>query len=495
MATTIPQNHARFTVDELARITNGQVLRPGDPVVGISTDSRAIGRGSAFLALVGERFDGHTFLEGAVEAGASALVVSDTERLPEGPAIVEVEDTKLALGRLGHAHRMRWASEAHPAGPRALVAVTGSAGKTTTRKAIAALLEVVAKGQVFASVGNLNNEVGVPMSLLGLEAHHRFGVVELGTSGRGEIAYLSDIAAPDAGVITLVAPAHTAGLGTVDDVASEKGALFEALGDGGIAIANADDERVLSQLHRTRAARILSYGFDPRATYRILDRSSLGLRGSRLRIERPERVPVGVRRGVVEVISPLLGDAGALAAAAALAVAETLSSRSLPGEPVSEALATLSASPDGRLSVVSLSDGTVVIDDSYNANPASMRSSIATASELAREGGRRLVLVLGEMRELGEVEGYEHDTVGALAAASSPASIIAVSGAASRIAERARERGIDAVFAQDVSAALPTVLASVHAHDLVLVKGSRGVALEQVVRALADRAGHKGGAP
>jgi len=495
MATAIPENRASFTVAEIADATGGEILRPGGRSVGVSTDTRGLRDGMAFVALEGERFDAHAFLDEAVRHGASTLVVSKRENLPENAAVVLVPDTRVALGKLARAHRLAWASLPHASGPRALVAVTGSAGKTTTRKAITALLEGVASGEVHASLGNLNNEIGVPMTLLGLEPKHRFAVVEMGTSGQGEIARLAEIAEPDAGVVTLVAPAHTAGLGTVDDVAFEKGSLFEALKEGGIAIANADDERVLAQLRRTQARRIIGYGFAAQATYRIVERRSLGLRGSVLRIERPERIPSGTRRGVVEITSPLLGDAGAMAVAAALAVVETLTAVTMSSERASAALATLADFDDGRLSARELSDGTVLIDDSYNANPASMRSSIATAAELAREMGRRLVLVLGQMGELGDAAAKEHDALGEVAGASGAAWILAVAGEAVRIADRARERGVRAEFVPDAQAASAFATANVQPGDLVLIKGSRSVRLETVVRALEEHASQKGAAP
>ena len=495
MATSIPENRATFTVAEIAEATGGEILREGGRSVGVSTDTRALRDGMAFVALRGERFDAHGFLDEAVRRGASTLVVSKREGLPDDVGAVLVPDTRKALGALARAHRLAWAAQPHPSGGRALVAVTGSAGKTTTRKTITALLESVAPGEVHASLGNLNNEIGVPMTLLGLEPKHRFAVIEMGTSGPGEIAHLAEIAHPDAGVVTLVAPAHTAGLGTVDDVAFEKGSLFAALREGGIAIANADDERVLGQLRRTQARHILSYGFNPQATYRIVERRPLGFAGSFLRIERPERVPGGTRRGVVEITSPLLGDAGAMAVAAALAVAETLTALTMPGERATAALASLAQVADGRLTVREIGDGTIVIDDSYNANPASMRSSIATAAELARSENRRLVLVLGEMRELGDAAASEHDAIGDLAGKSGAAWVLGVSGEAARCAARARAHGIRAEFVPDAPSASAFAVANVRPGDLVLVKGSRGVRLEDVVRALEERASQKGGAP
>lgn len=495
MPTVIPKNAAPFTPSEIAEITGGELLRDGGESIGVSTDSRDISEGCAFVALRGERFDGHDFLEAAIEKGAKTLIVDKRDGLPKKGAAILVSDTKVALGELGRAHRRRWASTAHPSGVRSLVAITGSAGKTTTKKAIAALLEAVAPGEVHASAGNLNNEVGLPMTLLGLGPEHRFAVVELGTSARGEIERLSKIASPDVGVITLIAKAHVEGIGGLREVALEKGDLFATLGNDAAAIANADDPRVMAELQRTHARELISYGVERRATYRILSRKPVGFTGSRIRLERPERIPIGKKRGTVEFEFPLIGKPGALAAAAAVATVETLLSITFASERIETALSALGASADGRLSTIELADGTVILDDSYNANPASMESSISTAAELAKENKRRLVLILGEMRELGAESEAEHIAIGRLAAKSGAASVIAVSGEAARIAERARHASIAAEFVPNAHDAALLATSSVQAGDIVLVKGSRGVALEEVVRALRRPTGQKGGAP
>jgi UDP-N-acetylmuramoyl-tripeptide--D-alanyl-D-alanine ligase len=483
MATAIPHNRVPFTVDEIALATGGRVLRSGAATIGVCTDSRAVTEGSAFVALVGDKFDGHAFLEGAVRQGAHTLVISrdDVKIDGSGSAAVHVGDTRLALGDLARAHRIRWAARAHTVGPRSLVAITGSAGKTTTKTVLASVLDAAKSGTVHATAGNLNNDIGVPMTLFGLDESHRYAVVEVGTNARGEIENLARIARPDVAVLTLVAAAHTEGLGTVDDVAVEKGALIAALPPNGLAVVNADDARAVAQLQRSPAHDRLTYGFSPTADYRIVTRRPRGMSGSTVAIERS-----GAR---IEAHSPLLGDAGALAVAASLAVTEWILHRPLDPAELESALSRLTAGGEGRLAPITLADSTLVIDDSYNANPASMRSSVLTAAELARQDRRRLVLVLGEMRELGAVSPGEHASLGEMVAEQDSAHVFAVGGDADRIADAVRRRGKNAAFAASADDAVEGVLSAVQAGDLVLVKGSRGVATEKIVRALVERRG------
>jgi UDP-N-acetylmuramoyl-tripeptide--D-alanyl-D-alanine ligase len=485
VATAIPQNRAPFTVEEIAAATGGTILESGPPSAGVCTDSRAALPGSAFVALAGERFDGHAFLAQVAAQGARTLVVSRADTRPAGCAVVSVRDTKVALGDLSRAHRVRWSRAPAPGGgARVLVAVTGSAGKTTTKKVIACLLEEAMPNQVHATVGNLNNDVGLPMTLLGLEERHRFAVVEMGTNAKGEIARLAAIALPDAGVVTLVAAAHTEGLGTLEEVALEKGALLEAVSEQGLAVANADDERAKRQLGRTRARSLKTYGTSLDATYRVASRRTLGPAGATVVVERST--------GHLEVTSPLLGESGALAVAAGLCVAESVLGRELSAAEATSALAKLRGDDDGRLSPRALADGTLVIDDSYNANPASMRSSIAAAAEIARAAQRPLVLVLGEMRELGALARAEHETAGKLAAESGARLLVAVGGEAAHLDRAARALGATALFVQEADEAARVALDRVRPDDVVLVKGSRGVRTEKVVEALLAA---RGGAP
>ena len=491
MATAIPPNHARFTVEEIARATGGRILHGGAASIGVSTDTRAITAGSAFVALTGDKFDGHAFLASAVTLGARTLVISRDDVGPwsDGvvPAVVRVRDTRAALGALSHAHRMRWggdlATDRAAQAPRIVIAITGSAGKTTTKTVLARVLDAMAPGTVHATAGNLNNDVGVPMTLFGLAASHHYAVVEVGTNARGEIANLAKIAAPDAGVLTLVAAAHTEGLGSIDDVAVEKGEIFAALPARGLAVANADDERAVGQLARTLAKTLRTYGFSEKADYRVELVTTRGAKGNRLRVVRP-------RPGEpVEIESPLLGEAGALAVTASLAVAEWAVGRAAKAEELEAALSPLATQGDGRLSLVPLADGTLVIDDSYNANPASMVASLRAAADVAAREGRRLVVVLGEMRELGAVSAEEHDQLGESVARSGAAEVIGVGGDAERVTRAAARAGKKVCFAKNAEEAAAAVLSRVLPGDVVLVKGSRGVATETVVRALVAARG------
>lgn len=481
MATEIPSNAARLVVRDLVVATGGRLVG-GDAameVVGVSTDTRALGVGSAFVALAGEKYDGHAFLRTAVDAGAKLLVVSRVpDDVPEGVALLIVADTLAALGAIARVHRRRWGGAAHARGARAVVAVGGSAGKTTTTRAIAAVLESECPGDVHATRGNLNNQIGVPMTLLALEERHRFAIVEVGTNHRGEVAALGAVVEPDVAIVTLAAAEHLEGLGDLDQVAQEEGDLFAAVREGGIVVGNAEDARVVAQLGRGRARVRAKYGSVPGADVRIVAREPRGLAGSVVMLV------VGAVAEPRELLVPLLGRAGALAAVAAITVVELVLDRAVDLVRASAALAAINAARDGRLVPVERADTTIVLDDSYNANPGSVRSSVETAREIADALGRRLVLVLGEMRELGASSLTEHDEVGRDVASCHAAHVFAIAGDAARFCDRAREAGVAAEFVATSAEAVPLVLAAVLPGDVVLVKGSRSVGTERVVAAL-----------
>jgi UDP-N-acetylmuramoyl-tripeptide--D-alanyl-D-alanine ligase len=485
MATPIPPNRARFTLGELLACTGGRLRGPladeALEVHGIGSDTRTLEPGQAYVALCGERFDGHQHLAAAAEAGA-ALAIVEREVPPEdGLTVLQVESTLRALRQVAALHLERWRALE---GTRRVLAITGSAGKTTTKDAVGALLTAQRPGQVLVAAGNLNNLVGVPMTVLTLTPAHRFAVLELGTNRPGEIGALSALAEPDIGLVTLVAAAHTEGLGGVEAVATEKGALFQSLTrPAAIAIGNADDPRVARELSASPASQRLSYGEAEDAQLRIVEREARGLDSQRLVLQRPA--------GTMELCVPMLGRAGALGCAAALAMVEAALGSTLEPSSVAEAFAQLGSA--GRMQARQLGSGLVLIDDSYNANPASCRASIEAASELAATLGRPLVLVLGEMRELGAQSGDEHRALGDAVADHGARLLIAVDGDAQRIAERAAELGVRAVFAADVDRAAELALAAVGPSDVVLVKGSRGVRTEQVVRALEGEHDDNGG--
>jgi UDP-N-acetylmuramoyl-tripeptide--D-alanyl-D-alanine ligase len=468
MATPIPANLAPFSLTEIAR-TTGAEMRVGthSEITGITTDSRADVTGKLFVALKGESFDGHRFVADVARAGAHAVLVSDDVEVPSDVSVVRVRDTLAALGALARQHRRRWGGE--------LVAVAGSAGKTTTKTAIAAALS--AAGTVHSSAGNLNNLVGVPMVLLGLTDEHRFGVVEIGTNQKGEVKKLAAMAEADVAVLTLIAIEHSEGLGDLDEVAEEEAEILRQLGAASTAIGNADDARVHAVLDASPAGTKLTYGTRESADYRVLERTSPKLGRSRLVIERPNV-------GTVTIETSLCGIPGSLAVAAALAVADRLHGSPVDLSVVERALDRIGAGEPGRLNPIRLGDDSVVIDDTYNANPASVESSVALAAEIARSENGRLVLVIGEMRELGALSVREHASLGTALARSGAAFCVAVAGDAEHLANSARNAGLDAWFAKDADAALKLLEPRLRPRDVILVKASRGVKSERIVDAL-----------
>lgn len=486
MATPIPQNAASFTVHEARDATRGVLIARGDMGVherttSVSTDTRALQPGALFVALRGETFDAHDHLYVAVKGGARVLVVERDIAAPPSVAVIRVESALEALGQLARAHARSWRAQSSPGGARKIIAITGSAGKTTTRVAAQALLETLHPGEVHATAGNLNNLVGAPMVLFGLEPHHRFAVVEIGTNRPGEIEALASMVEPDVGAVTLVAEAHIEELGSLEGVAHEKAALYRALRPEGVAIGNGDSAPVAKAIASSPARTKILYGTGESAQVRVLSREPRGMTQSRVR--------VGVAGAELDFVTPLLGEAGALACAAAIACGAAL------GETMNSAVAQEAfggleiGGGAGRLVPVLVGGDVVVIDDSYNANPASMRASIRAAAEIAAAERRRLVLVLGEMRELGVAAESGHEDVGRAAAESDAALVIAVGPLAERFVRAIPEgaAGHAHVAAAAEAAALATQW--VMPGDLVLVKGSRGIGTDAVVRALKDHFG------
>ncbi|HYQ26811.1 MAG TPA: UDP-N-acetylmuramoyl-tripeptide--D-alanyl-D-alanine ligase, partial [Polyangiaceae bacterium] len=359
----------------------------------------------------------------------------------------------------------------------------GSAGKTTTRSAITAVLGALHPTSVHFAAGNLNNLIGVPLVLLGLRPEHSIGVVEIGTNAPGEVRALSTMARPDLAVLTLIGIEHSEGLGDLDGIEREEGEIWSGLGPEGMAIVNADDERVQRTLQITNHARSLSYGYAEGANYRLRSRRSNAAGGSLLEIDRR----TSFAQDAVELETSLLGDAGAYASLAALAVGEWLSQAALDPAQISAALS--GAGEPGRLTPIELADGTLVLDDSYNSNPASVKSSLSTAREVARARSARLVLAIGEMRELGALAAEQHAEVGSLIAESGAALLVAVMGDAAYFVEPAKKAGLDAHFAANSEQGLELLLSRLQPKDVVLVKASRGVRAERLVRGLCDAKG------
>jgi len=470
--TDIPANKAAFTLAEAVGITGGRALIR-DPNVpgnwsGVCTDTRAQLSGSAYVALSGERFDGHRFALDAWRAGARLLLV---EREVEGPVNqLLVPSTRIALGQLAKLHRQRWGGR--------VIAIAGSAGKTSAKSAIGALLCELLPEQVHVTPGNLNNDIGVPMVLFGLTEKHRECVLEIGTNQTGEVPWLASVAVPEVAVLTLIDLEHTAGLGDIDAIEAEEGAVFQAA--AGFAIGNVDDVRVARQLERAPLAK-LRYGFGAGADYRALQLASRGVLGTRLTVGRPSAA-------ALEFDSPLFGKPGAYAALAALAASELVCQRPVTRAEIERALLRPDARVAGRLAAFEVATGLLVIDDTYNANPASMRAAIETAQALASERQARLHLVLGEMRELGAQSPVEHRELGVFAAGFGAASLVAVAGDARYIAD-----GVSgATFVAEAAQVMTWLGPRLGDNDVVLVKGSRGVRTEQVVMQLRNEKGTRG---
>ncbi len=472
MSSSLPANLAPFSRAELMLATGAKFSGEGDfSTVGVTTDSRADVRGKLFVALKGERFDGHAYVEDVLAAGAAAVLVEQSYQSSRVERVGRVGDTLHAIGQLAAAHRRRWGGR--------LVAVAGSAGKTTTRVAVETVLRSVAGQRVHCTSGNLNNLIGVPLTLLALEPSHQLAVVEVGTNAPGEVARLATICAPNASVLTCIGLEHTLGLASLDGVKQEEAEAFRCLDSQGIAIGNLDDAAIRELLSEVRLGASHSYGQAPEADTRIL--------GRRPASDGRQVVTFVTRAlGPFELELPLLGLPGALAFAAGLAVAESLGV-GLALESLRAQLAQSLLGEPGRLRLIAAPSGATVIDDCYNANPASMRSSLRVARELAAERGQELVLVLGDMLELGTLSEAEH---AALAEDCRGVRRLLVVGRESRVlAKAAQGLQICTTWYETAADAVTEVRGESSKNTLILVKGSRGLRMERIVAALETTEG------
>jgi UDP-N-acetylmuramyl pentapeptide synthase len=518
MATPIPPNRARFTLSEVALATHGTVTHRGphgaEAAVGVVSDSRAVTPGSIFVALRGESHDGHAFVDAAVRNGARILVVEKRSLqreqvrridLPEEASIVEVDDTLVAWGGLARAHVTKWRLESVDG---RVVAITGSAGKTTTKELTAALLSEVAKTHFTA--GNLNNRIGVPAVIFALEPSHRFCVLEMGMSLPGELDAITDFAKPDVSVIVNVGVAHAEGVGGREGVMQEKGAVYRALGSDGIAIVNADDPWVCRAARDARVRRVETFGRggpsssrrpgsfaedgmaeaiarDSRASFPPPSGGAGPLAGPHYRLVEREPDPSGGARVVVSCAGrelslhfPLPGEAAAIDLLAALAAQEAASREVLSSNTIEKAVAAVRLS--GRGAVRKLANDVLVLDDSYNANPASMRSALATLVEIA--GSRRKVAVLGEMKELGPLANAEHEFLGDAIADAGVALAIGCGGLIDLTLERAASRGVGVLHCASTTEAAERTKENIAPGDALLIKGSRSTGTEAVIKAI-----------
>jgi UDP-N-acetylmuramoyl-tripeptide--D-alanyl-D-alanine ligase len=436
---------------------------------GISTDTRTLERGDLFVALRGEHFDGHTFLATAASSGAAAAVVARDAAIPAGAEALPklaVEDTLAALGALAHGHRSRFSPT--------VVAITGSVGKTSTKELTAAALSPL--GPVLKTYGNLNNEIGVPLTLFRLRPEHRAAVLEMGMNHPGEIARLAAIGGPQIGVILNAREVHLEQLGTVENVARAKGELYFGLPGDGVAVANADDALVMEQARASGRPR-RTFGAQAQSDVRLVSVEDAGLRGVELVCHLESRS--------WKARLSMLGAHNALNACAALAAATAAGVR------VADAIEALpeARSAPHRLELIQLSDSVTLLDDCYNASPSSMRAALETLARAA--GPRRRAAILGDMLELGPTELDLHRAVGVQCRGL--AWLLCFGPRSAAIAEGAAAAGVTEVGqVEDFNDGMSWVRRHLEAGDAVLLKGSRGMRLERFAHALGapQREGH-----
>jgi UDP-N-acetylmuramoyl-tripeptide--D-alanyl-D-alanine ligase len=467
----------------IAQVADALGTRPGtglDPVArvaGVSIDSRTIRAGELFIAVHGPRHDGHDHVASALESGAVAAVVAEAQLSrysdPVRGRCIAVGDTFDALKKLARAVRKSWGGK--------IAGVTGSVGKTTTKEILAALLG--AKLRVLKSEGNLNNEYGLPLTLFRLEETHQAAVLEMGMSRRGELARLAAIAKPDVGVVTRVSPAHLEFFASVDEIALAKRELIEGLnGRESTAVLNADDPRVAA-FGAFAPGRVLTYGIENTGFFMALEIENRGALGTAFDYVSPE--------GRVRLELNVPGRHAIANALAALAAASVWGIGAAEAQDVFRSL----RAPAMRGELLRFSNGAALINDSYNSSPAALQAM--TELLAATPNFRRRILAAGEMRELGAASPQLHREAGQFAAKTEKIDwIIGVAGDGVQIVEGAVAAGLPrarAKFFATPQEAAEFLAGLIEAGDLLLVKGSRGVKMEQIVEALLAR--HAGQTP
>lgn len=468
-------NMALFTIEEVAEVLAAKFLTmPQSPrlrkrIRRVWTDSRTVRAGDLFVALVGDRFDGHQYVAAALNQGAAGAVVRESYQLPSfkksvgEPVVFGVKDTLHAYQQLATHHRNRFDIP--------LVAVTGSNGKTTTKEMVTSVL--ARRWKVLKTEGNLNNRIGVPQTLFHLTPRHQAAVIEMGVDQQGQTARLCEIARPTIGIITNIGPDHLEFFGSMEGSAQAKAELLDHMPADGIVVLNADDQ-FFDYLASRAGCRVLSFGFGNKADVRATRIRSDDRRGSRFDLVLPERA----RSTAVELRAHGTHNIGNALAAAAVGYA-----LGLPASGIAQGL--VAFRPVAMRSQVSMTHGVQLINDCYNANPASMKAAIALLVELGT--GKRTIAAVGDMLELGPEAVAMHRDVGAFLAERGVTYLIACGPLGRELAEGARRSGLSPdriVEAADAAAAGVALKALVRQGDVVLVKASRGMRMEQVVETL-----------
>lgn len=469
------RNPIPWTTREILEATGGELLC-GDPdrsFAGISIDSRSITPEDFFMAIIGESHDGHGFAPAVVDQGIRGLVIGrqKADSLPMaawqkgGINCIAVDDTTRALGDLAAFNRRR--------ADVTVAAITGSNGKTTTRKLTAGV--AVRQFKTLATAGNYNNQIGLPLTLLGLEPDHQVAVVEMGTNNPGEIARLAEIALPDIGVLTNIGPAHLEGLGSLEGVRREKGDLIKGLNHGGKAVLNADDTRVLQLVEETQHE-VLLYGRSPEADIRAEKIKEDDRSTSFQLVLKQEHIAVELKVPGHYMVSNAL---------AAAAVGFLLN---IPATEIKTGLESFTP-VSGRMNICHLANGVHLIDDTYNANPDSMKAALATLNQMRSTD--RGIFVAGDMLELGARAPELHGQLGALASGSRIDRLCASGEYATDVRAGALEQGMKStdIVTGSRQEIIEDLKGFLQPGDWVLIKGSRGMAMEVVVDGLKHWAG------
>lgn len=445
----------RLSLNDVAGQMDAHLVGADAQFEGCSTDTRSLSKGELFVALRGPNFDGHTYLQTAAEKGATAIMI-DQHCETTLPAL-KVDDTREALGELANLWRSRFDIP--------VIGITGSNGKTTVKEMLSAILNE--KGKVLATQGNLNNDIGVPQTLFGLDRAHDFAVIEMGANHVGEIAQLGAIATPTIGLVTLCAPAHLEGFGSIDNVALTKGEIYQSLDATGTAIVNADDHYASLWRDMASGSRILNFGMDNRAE---ISAKNVELRAS------DSLFDLVIEGEIASLILPLPGKHNVMNALAATASAHAV------GVQLNDIVAALSKIQGvaGRLQFKTARNGISVIDDTYNANPRSLAVAIDV---LIKTDGRHW-LVLGDMGELGPDAEQFHADVGEQAREKGVERMYCV-GPLSQHAAVAF--GAGAVHFANQQELISSLISELDTDITILVKGSRSARMETVVNALTGK--------
>ncbi|MEM1008857.1 MAG: UDP-N-acetylmuramoyl-tripeptide--D-alanyl-D-alanine ligase [Myxococcota bacterium] len=465
----------KLNIQDVVEATQGVLVQkgPAKALTGVSTDTRSLVQGNLFIPLVAER-DGHDFIPSATQAGAGAILRTTSHvarSIPPNIHVVEVRDTLRALGDLA----AWWRAKHHP--HCKIVGITGSSGKTTGKEMLSAILSQVAP--TWKTSGNFNNLIGLPHTLFGVREEHQFVVLEMGMNAFGEIERLTQIAAPDVGWITMISEAHLEGVGSLDGVAQAKAELYHNLPASATAVVNTEYPRLLQQaasipqrkIYTTRLAQKPDALGSASSCVCLKEALPLGQEGYKICAHTPFF-------GEIRFSLPLLGDHQISNALGALAVADALR---VPASAVQRGFASLKAE-GRRMRLIRHPQGVHLIDDCYNANPASMRAALHTLVQLSEK--QPSVAVLGDMFELGEHAQDLHAAIGAFAATLPLSKLLTLGVHSKAVSEAAQAHGMPQeyiVHCEDIEDCWTQIQALWHTQPWILVKGSRGMRMERIV--------------